>query len=52
MSKPRNEVHARPNLGDWAAFGLGLSFVLGGLCILPKNRDVGIVTIAFLVPAR
>jgi hypothetical protein len=37
----------RPSLKDWLLLAVGLAFVVAGLFILPRNRDVGIVTLAF-----
>lgn len=39
--------YPKPGLKDWALLAIGVGFTLAGFVILPHNRDVGVVTIAF-----
>jgi hypothetical protein len=39
-------TRARPSVKEWLHFLLALGFVVGGVFILPYDRDIGIVTIA------
>jgi len=42
--------YPRPSLSDWALLAIAVAFVVSGAIILPHDRDVGIVTLAFFGP--
>ncbi|HEX4340797.1 MAG TPA: hypothetical protein VH062_33040 [Polyangiaceae bacterium] len=46
-TSPDVVVYPRPRFRDWALLGVGLAFVAMGVLIVPRDRDVGIVTITF-----
>jgi hypothetical protein len=39
--------YPKPTWRDWGLLAVGVGFTASGLLILPQNRDVGVVTIAF-----
>jgi uncharacterized membrane protein len=50
MTSVPNVTYRKPGMRDWALLGIGVTFVLTGLLVLPSNPNVGIVTIAFFGP--
>ena len=43
----RSRKYSRPSWRDWMLLSIALLFVIAGLLILPRNPNVGIVTLAF-----
>src|SRR5262249_18001125 len=46
---PKNP-YPKPGIKDWALLAINIVFVAAGLLILLRERDVGIVTLAFFGP--
>ena len=48
--KDPDTIYPKPTFRDWALLAISVVFVVGGIILLPSNRDVGIVSIAMFGP--